>query len=132
MIESRKHITRQMLKKEPDVLFVFGDNMAECGFGGQAKEMRGEPNAVGIPTKLLPDMRETSFFRDQDYDRVTPKIKAAFLRLAIHCECGGKVVWPAAGIGTGLAQLKERAPTIWGLIEDLRILLDDKEASHGE
>jgi redox-sensitive bicupin YhaK (pirin superfamily) len=29
-------------------LFVFGDNLRRTGFGGQAAEMRGEPNAVGI------------------------------------------------------------------------------------
>lgn len=113
----RKFITRQMLRAEPDTLFVFGDNMVARGFGGQAKEMRGEPNAVGIPTKLLPDMDETSFLRDEDLSRVRWKIDRAFLRLAFHMLSGGSVVWPADGIGTGLAELPKRAPAIWQLIE---------------
>ncbi|KKL05458.1 hypothetical protein LCGC14_2605850, partial [marine sediment metagenome] len=56
MIEYRDHITRQMLRDEPDTLFVFGDNMQRRGLGGQAFAMRGEPNAVGIPTKIFPSM----------------------------------------------------------------------------
>lgn len=43
MIEYRDHITRAMLRAEPEKLFVFGDNFVRTGFGGQAKEMRGEP-----------------------------------------------------------------------------------------
>lgn len=119
----RKFITRRMLRDERDKLFVFGDNMAGSGFGGQAKEMRGEPNAVGIPTKLLPDMEEESFFRNDDLLYVRPKIDAAFLKLAFHMLKGGDVVWPADGIGTGFAQLQTRAPAIWQLIESGRQIL---------
>jgi len=50
-IRTEKHITRQMLRAEPGTLWVFGDNLQRKGLGGQAKEMRGEPNAIGIPTK---------------------------------------------------------------------------------
>lgn len=124
MVEYVKHINRDMLRADPGTLFVFGDNMIERGLGGQAKEMRGEPNAVGIPTKMLPGMGYADFFRDEDYDRAKPKIEAAFLRLHKHAASGGKIVWPADGIGTGLAQLPKRAPKIWKLIEDNRLALD--------
>jgi len=124
MIERRKFITRSMLRSEPDTLFVFGDNMIGRGFGGQAKEMRGEPNAVGIPTKCLPGMNATDFFRDNDYDRAKIKIDAAFVRLFAHAASGGSIVWPADGIGTGLAELSTRAPKIWKLIEENRIALE--------
>lgn len=124
MIEYVKRITRDMLKAAPDTLFVFGDNMVHRGFGGQAKEMRGEPNAVGIPTKFLPGMAYADFFRDEDFDRAKPKIDAAFVRLFAHAAGGGKVVWPADGIGTGLAELPTRAPKIWKLIEENRTALD--------
>lgn len=120
---TRKFITRQMLRNEPDMLFVFGDNMIEQGLGGQAKEMRGEPNAVGIPTKRLPATRQSAFFRDGDLRDARPKIEAAFLRLAFHLLKGGEVVWPADGIGTGLAELKTRSPVIWCLIENNRQIL---------
>ncbi len=59
-------ITRQMVREHPDRLFVFGDNLARVGYGGQAREMRDEPNAVGIPTKKLPTMTEGAFFSDAD------------------------------------------------------------------
>lgn len=119
----RKIIIRQMLRQEPQRLFVFGDNMAQRGLGGQAKEMRGEPNAVGIPTKWSPEMFPDSFFLDRDLERVRPKIDAAFLRLAFHMLKGGAIVWPADGIGTGRAELPQRAPLIWELIESGRRIL---------
>lgn len=50
-------ITRDMLRKEPEARFVFGDNAYRKGFGGQAKEMRGEPNALGVATKWYPGKR---------------------------------------------------------------------------
>ena len=49
-----KWITREELQRHPELIFVFGDNMLRKGFGGQAKEMRGEPNAVGVPVKWRP------------------------------------------------------------------------------
>lgn len=113
-----------MLRSEPGTLFVFGDNMVHRGFGGQAKEMRGEPNAVGIPTKLLPGMGSTDFFRDEDYERAKPKIDAAFVKLFAHAANGGEIVWPKDGIGTGLAELSNRAPKIWKLIEENRFALE--------
>jgi hypothetical protein len=69
-ITRHPHITRQRVRENLDTIFIFGDNLQEKGFGGQAREMRGEPNAIGIPTKNAPDLRESSFFSDQDFDRV--------------------------------------------------------------
>ena len=120
-----KFITRSMLKENPDTLFVFGDNMIGKGFGGQAKEMRGEPNAVGIPTKLLPGTSGADYFSDEDFDRAKTKIEAAFVRLFAHAAHGGEIVWPADGIGTGLAKLPRRAPKIWKLIEENRVVLEE-------
>ena len=119
-----KHITRQMLKNSPDTLFVFGDNMLEQGLGGQAKEMRGESNAVGIPTKYAPGMREADFFINDDLKKAKPVIDERFTRLKQHAEKGGDIVWPEDGIGTGLAELEKRAPKIWAYIEDQFIELD--------
>jgi len=123
-VEYREFITRIQLKREPFVLFVFGDNMERFGHGGQAREMRGEPNAVGIPTKWAPNMSPTSFFSDADFDEVKPSIDAAFARLRRHVHQGGRVVWPKDGIGSGLADLPRRAPKIWEYIEDRRMNLE--------
>ncbi len=116
----RKVITRDMLRAEPNTLFAFGDNMKERGLGGQAKEMRGEPNAVGIPTKWEPTKAERAFFINSDLPAVEGLIRARLQILSNHMTFGGKVVWPKDGIGTGLAELQKRAPAIWRLIESER------------
>lgn len=124
LFRTEKIITRAMLRAEPDTLFVFGDNIAGAGLGGQAKVMRGEPNAVGIPTKWLPSLSAVAFFTDADFEHVKPKIEVQFRMLADHLRNGGKVVWPEDGIGTGLAELPARAPAIYALIQTWRELLE--------
>lgn len=121
MIEYRKYITRQMLRDEPEKLFVFGDNMVHRGLGGQAKEMRGEPNAVGIPTKRFPSMTIGSFLRDSDWYEWKIEATPAIERLAGHV---GTIVWPEDGIGTGLAQLEHNSPLIWSFIQRIRFNLE--------
>lgn len=110
-------ITRSMLRANPDMLFVFGDNMLGTGFGGQAAEMRGEPNAVGIPTKRAPRMTPNAFFSDQDLPDALQAFEAPFRRLHAHLEAGGTIVMPEAGIGTGFARLAEKAPSIHEALE---------------
>lgn len=113
----QKWITRDDLKRNPGHLFVFGDNMARRGLGGQAKEMRGEPNAVGVPTKWEPTMYPSGFFGEADLEKVKPSIDEAFERLRAHLARGGTVVLPRDGLGTGLAALDGRAPSIAALIQ---------------
>jgi hypothetical protein len=102
----RGRITREFLRQRPDWVFLFGDNLVNKGRGGQAAEMRGEPNAVGIPTKKSPKMFSGSFFNDSEYAANCAAIDAAFSKI----RRGAVVVVPEAGLGTGLAQLPERAP----------------------
>jgi hypothetical protein len=118
--ETRKFIHRQMLVLEPETLFIFGDNMARFGLKGQAASMRGEPNAVGIPTKWYPSMRPGSFFTDADFMEVLPHLLEADLRICNHLNENKLVVWPEDGIGTNRAQLQERAPKIFEKIRMMR------------
>lgn len=112
-VEFREHYTRADIRAEPEALFVFGDNMERKGFGGQAREARGEPNAVGIPTKWGPHRNEGAYFTDSDLDRLPGlTITDVFSRLEWHLAKDRKVVWPDKGIGSGLAQLPRRAPAI--------------------
>ena len=117
-------ITRQMCRDNPDTLFVFGDNMKGKGFGGQAHFMRGEPNAVGIPTKWVPTNTPKSFFTDDDFQTVRTTIDQRFQILADHLARGGNVIWPSDGIGTGRARLLQCAPRIFALIERNRAQLE--------
>jgi len=116
-VVKQKWITRDDLKRNPDHLFAFGDNMARRGLGGQAKEMRGEPNAVGVPTKWEPTMYPSGFFSEADLEKVKPSIDKAFEQLRAHLARGGTVVLPRDGLGTGLAALDGRAPSIVALIQ---------------
>jgi len=112
-IRYQKWITREDLKTNPNTLYVFGDNTQRYGLGGQAKEMRGEPNAVGIPTKVSPMV----CFRDSQFFIFLVASRSEFLRLTQHLNSGGEVVWPADGIGTGLADLQNQAPTIHAFLD---------------
>lgn len=124
-----KYITRAMVRAEPGTLFVFGDNMRRWGMGGQARSMRGERNVVGIPTKWSPSNEPDSFFLNDHFEDVRGEIDGAFGRLVMHVSNGGDVVWPADGIGTGLAELPQRAPLIWDYIETGRRALEKLAAT---
>lgn len=111
-----------LCRQNPDALVVFGDNLAGWGKGGQAV-IRDEPNAVGIPTKKAPRMRENAFLSDADLYAVRAEAAPIFARLRAHLEAGGTVIWPTNGIGTGLAELPARAPRIWAMLERARVRL---------
>lgn len=89
------------------------------GFGGQAAEMRGEPNTIGVPTKWSPERKATAYFTDDDrLDRnVWHAINGAFERMRDALDAGRNVVIPADGLGTGLAELPTRAPKLHSMIE---------------
>jgi len=117
-IYTQKWIERDDLRNNPNAVFLFGDNVRRKGMGGQAAAMRGEPNAIGIATKWAPDNRETSFFSDDDLERISPIITEDFLKAFDARSRGRLLIIPADGLGTGLSQLPERAPTINQLVVD--------------
>lgn len=102
-------ISRSDLRENPDMIFVFGDNDQRTGFGGQAKEMRGEPNAVGIRVKKSPSMSMGSFYTDEEYENNIKKIIDDLNNLA-KISFGKIIVFPSNGIGTGMAKLNVSAP----------------------
>ena len=113
-------ITREFVRSHQTWLFVFGDNLAKKGLGGQAREMRGEPNAVGIATKRSPSMNGDAFFSDSDAHNVIVMgaIKDSFRILEFHLLSGDVVVIPKNGVGGGLANLPVNAPLIDTFIKD--------------
>lgn len=116
----QERISRSDLRENPENLYVFGDNMARAGYGGQAREMRGEPNAVGIVTKWAPGRAEKDYFTDSDFfrDKVPAEICKAFELLHEHLNSGKDIVIPSSGIGTGLAELELRAPKLYVYIQE--------------
>lgn len=120
-IVRRQRITRAEIRADRQTLFVFGDNMERQGLGGQAAEMRGEPNALGVPTKWSPSSVPDAYFRDDDWDLIAVKyaILSAFACIQTALLVGRDVVIPADGLGTGRADLPRRAPRIYVIIEGL-------------
>lgn len=115
----RKHIACKDIRANSDQLYGFGDNHLERkGYGGQARECRGEPNAIGIPTQRAPSMKESALFSDADYEFWAGPTKAAWNTLRDAILEGRAVVFPKAGLGTGLAQLAERPPRIKAAIDE--------------
>lgn len=112
-------INRAMVQSDRDTLFVFGDNMQGRGLGGQAAAMRGEPNTIGVPTKWAPERKSAAYFSDDDrLNRdVWHAISDAFDMIRKGLDAGRNVVIPAAGLGTGLAELPTRAPKLHAMIE---------------
>lgn len=104
-----REIMRSMVQLNPNKIFVFGDNDARSGYGGQAKEMRGETNTVGIRVKKRPSMDFDSFYTDDEYEINIRKIDSDLDRLR-RVSIGKDIVFPTMGIGTGRARMQDFAP----------------------
>lgn len=124
LVLRQKRIFRSDLAANRRVIYLFGDNMLHTGFGGQAGEMRGEENAVGIPTKWVPSDEPDAFFYDDmplsDWHMATYTIRSAFefacarARVLDHV-----IVVPSDGLGTGLSRLPEYAPRLLSFINQI-------------
>lgn len=69
--------------------------------------IRGLPNAIGIPTKNNPGCATDSYLTDDQLEEFKASTLKA-LRRAVKMK--KTIVIPADGIGTGAAQLSQRAP----------------------
>jgi len=109
-------IYRADLRRNPTHLYLFGDNEERRGMGGQAAEMRGEPNAHGIRVKKAPTRDRWALWFDEDFDRACLLIKEDFEKPYKWISNGKTVVIPSAGIGTDRAELQHIAPRIYEFI----------------
>ena len=112
-------IFRADLKANPDRIYVFGDNLVRRGFGGQAAEMRGEPNSVGVATKKYPARTPNAYFYDAEYDSNIANITSDFEPIFAALKAGKTVVFPAKGIGTGLSKTENTAPKTFAYLNSL-------------
>jgi hypothetical protein len=123
-MRKQKWISRVDLQNNFDVCYIFGDNLAKKGMGGQAKEMRGEENAFGIPTKVRPDYNAGAFMDDSpEYHTV---VKTGFDLVEGLLMHGYEVVFPLDGIGTDRAKLSIYAPKLLRYISERTDELYDK------
>lgn len=118
-IERMRLISREYVRANRDKLFVFGDNLERRGFGGQARAMRGEPNAIGVPTKKSPSYEDAAFFTDEEFEQNKVAIDRAFAEIAQRAASFEiqVIVIPSNGLGTGRAQLQSRAPRTFAYLQ---------------
>lgn len=117
-VVTKKWITRSFVRAHRNHNFLFGDNLLRRGFGGQAAAMRGEPNAIGIPTKKFPHNGEEAFFTDDEFEQNKAVIDQAFERLSRRSSTAEQIiVIPADGLGTRRAQLESRAPLTFAYLQ---------------
>jgi hypothetical protein len=128
-VRTEATITVEMCRANPDEIFVFGDNLKGAGKrkgAGQA-EIRDEPNAFGIPTKREPTTKDDAYFTDQPDEIEAVKAR---LRELYKLAKTKRIVFPAAGIGTGRAKMATKSPKAWA--EMTRILSDFFEFENGQ
>lgn len=102
--------TKAQVRSNPETIFVFGDNLARKGTGGQAKACRDEPNTIGIVTKWDEKRNPGSYMYDTTLTLHRGVISSGFYEVESALRDGKTVVFPADGVGTGLANLAQNAP----------------------
>lgn len=105
-----------LLRRYHTSIFVFGDNQARVGKGGQAI-IRDHPNARGIATKRI----DLSFMQGslKDFEAVLRDIR----NIEAIMDSGQQVILPILengdiSIGCGLADLPRQAPSVYGMLND--------------
>lgn len=121
LIFTQHRIYRSDLESNRNILYIFGDNLERLGCGGQAGEMRDEPNAIGIATKrgIGHVYNNEDYFLDAQ-DDVIPILTKEFDKLHEAMRSGkyDALCIPSDGIGTGLSRMPEFAPKALEWIEE--------------
>lgn len=107
--------SKELLASYPNYLFVFGDNQMRVGTGGQAI-IRNCHNALGLVTKRAPSTNIDAYMTGtpEDYNAVNDDIE----RIKKLMEEGNPIIFPASGLGTGLAALNVHAPELLAYIDN--------------
>lgn len=118
LVRTSEFYTPELLRANPEFIFVFGDNLRREGKGGQAA-IRNEPNALGLATKRYPSKMESAYFAHysaEDEIDLRNEIKKV-----LNAACYKMVVIPFTDkvqLGTGLSELPTRAPNLYKLLTD--------------
>jgi len=110
------------VRKNPNFLFVYGDNNVKSGKRGQAI-IRDELNSIGIPTKKYPSNHSNSFYTDFEYTDNVKRINDAIELIIKKSTLYQYIILPKDGFGIGLAQLSIKAPKTYKYLnESIKIL----------
>lgn len=120
------------VKNRKDYIFIFGDNDAKIGKGGQAI-IRDQENAMGIPTKKYPGFSPKAYYNDEEIEKNIAKIDNSvnniIYKLKNYKNLYKGIILPEDGLGTGLADLKNKAPKTFEYlnkkIKELKKLVSD-------
>lgn len=111
----RQHIfTPSDCQKNSRSMYVFGDNEAKKGKGGQAV-IRGESNAFGIPTLKASGSYYDDINLQSNKNAISKSIDAILHELYIDDKYD-TIVFPTDGVGTGLASLSKKAPLTYAYL----------------
>ena len=117
LIETMDMFTEEIVKANPNKLFVFGDNMLRYGKGGQAI-IRDFPNTIGIATKRTPRTDASAYFSDADDEMDTMLQDIRKLWLISRCNTFTHIVFPTKGLGTGRAHMKSKSPILYKMMKN--------------
>ena len=128
MFRFEEILTVELCKNNPNSIIVFGDNLIGKGKKGQAI-IRDCSNSYGVPTKRLPSMKEGSFFSDQESEYNL--VKERLSNLWKEHKAGKVIILPTNKIGSGLADLQNKSPKIYKMIESFYKAVET-ESNKGE
>lgn len=114
-VKQKEWYSVQQCRENPKTLYVFGDNLIGVGKGGQA-QIRDEKNTFGIPTKRLPTMNDDAFFND--WASETLQVVGEIHKLVELSKDYDLVVFPADGLGTGLAKMDKVSPKLFNIMNN--------------
>ena len=114
MFRFEEILTVELCKNNPNSIIVFGDNLIGKGKKGQAM-IRDCDNSYGVPTKRLPSMQDGSFFSDRESEYNL--VKERLFNLWMEHKEGKEIILPFNKIGSGLADLQNKSPKIYKMIE---------------
>lgn len=92
-------VTKDYLRDNPNVIFVFGDNVIRQGLGGGAL-LRNHPQAYGFITKKYPNYKDSSYYTPEEYvDIYVGEINT----LKYHIRAQPNKIFLISKLGAGLA-----------------------------
>lgn len=118
VVRTTNIITREDARLNTDTLYVFGDNIQRRGLKGQAADLRGEPNAIGVATKRKPASDDRSYFSDKTLEENKLIIRTDIDRVIFEFQSNDYQNLVILPIGQGLAKLQQKAPLTYQFLQE--------------